>query len=202
MCGGCGTEWWSHSCLVPWQCRTFTSCLLSPCDDCSSVAKEVEDTVRTNGAVPAVIGILNGYVHVGLQNEELEFLAKSQKSVKVSRRDLPFVLSQVLHADPLIWYCFAPLLPGLMCNLGLWLTVLWQGLSGGTTVAATMIVAHKAGIPVFVTGGIGGVHRGGEKSKRKILLIPSKHINPYALYLVWSENAMEWDTRLPFPSSV
>ncbi len=34
------------------------------------------------------------------------------------------------------------------------------GLSGGTTVAATMIVAHAAGVRVFATGGIGGFHRG------------------------------------------
>lgn len=40
-----------------------------------------------------------------------------------------------------------------------------QGLSGGTTVSATMIAAHRAGIPVFVTGGIGGVHRDGENSE-------------------------------------
>ncbi|CAJ1056321.1 pseudouridine-metabolizing bifunctional protein C1861.05 [Xyrichtys novacula] len=39
-----------------------------------------------------------------------------------------------------------------------------KGLSGGTTVSATMIAAHRAGIPVFVTGGIGGVHRDGENS--------------------------------------
>ena len=35
---------------------------------------------------------------------------------------------------------------------------------GGTTVSATMIAAHLAGIRVFATGGIGGVHRGGESS--------------------------------------
>jgi pseudouridylate synthase len=35
---------------------------------------------------------------------------------------------------------------------------------GGTTVAATMIAAHLAGIEVFATGGIGGVHRGGQDS--------------------------------------
>jgi pseudouridine-5'-phosphate glycosidase len=35
-----------------------------------------------------------------------------------------------------------------------------QGASGGTTVAATMHLAHLAGIGVFATGGIGGVHRG------------------------------------------
>jgi pseudouridine-5'-phosphate glycosidase len=39
-----------------------------------------------------------------------------------------------------------------------------QGRTGGTTVAATMILAHMAGIKVFATGGIGGVHKGAEKS--------------------------------------
>ncbi|XP_030399907.1 pseudouridine-metabolizing bifunctional protein C1861.05-like [Gopherus evgoodei] len=97
-----------------------------------SMAREVEEIVRTNGSVPATVGILNGRIHIGLNDEELQFLAKSKNLVKVSRRDLPYVLS--------------------------------QGLSGGTTVSGTMIVAHKAGIPVFVTGGIGGVHREGEKT--------------------------------------
>ncbi|XP_074973473.1 uncharacterized protein LOC142068038 isoform X16 [Phalacrocorax aristotelis] len=97
-----------------------------------SMARKVEETVTTNGAVPATVGILKGQIHVGLTDEELEFLASSKNVVKVSRRDLPFVLS--------------------------------QGLSGGTTVSGTMIAAHKAGIPVFVTGGIGGVHRGGENT--------------------------------------
>ncbi|XP_054242993.1 uncharacterized protein LOC128971456 [Indicator indicator] len=97
-----------------------------------SMAREVEKIVTTNGAVPATIGILRGQIHVGLTDKELEFLASSKNTVKVSRRDLPYVLS--------------------------------QGLSGGTTVSGTMIAAHKAGIPVFVTGGIGGVHRGGENT--------------------------------------
>jgi pseudouridine-5'-phosphate glycosidase len=39
-----------------------------------------------------------------------------------------------------------------------------SGKPGATTVAATMIVAHLAGIGVFATGGIGGVHRGAETS--------------------------------------
>lgn len=39
-----------------------------------------------------------------------------------------------------------------------------KGLNGATTVASTMIVAKMAGIKVFVTGGIGGVHRGAEES--------------------------------------
>ena len=39
-----------------------------------------------------------------------------------------------------------------------------QGRNGSTTVAATMIGAHLAGISVFATGGIGGVHQGAEQS--------------------------------------
>ena len=39
-----------------------------------------------------------------------------------------------------------------------------KGLNGATTVAATMTVAERAGIKVFATGGIGGVHRGAEKT--------------------------------------
>ncbi len=39
-----------------------------------------------------------------------------------------------------------------------------RGMDGATTVAATMIVAALAGIRVFATGGIGGVHRGAEKT--------------------------------------
>jgi pseudouridine-5'-phosphate glycosidase len=42
--------------------------------------------------------------------------------------------------------------------------VLSQSLSGGTTVATTMYLAHRHGIDVFATGGIGGVHRGAETS--------------------------------------
>lgn len=42
--------------------------------------------------------------------------------------------------------------------------VVSQDLSGATTVAATMIVANLAGIKIFVTGGIGGVHRGASTS--------------------------------------
>jgi pseudouridylate synthase len=42
--------------------------------------------------------------------------------------------------------------------------MLSQGLTGGTTVATTMYLAHQAGIQIFATGGIGGVHRGAETS--------------------------------------
>lgn len=97
-----------------------------------STAKEVEAIVRKEGATPATVGVIEGEVRVGLTSEELDHLAQCKSSVKVSRRDLPYVLS--------------------------------KRLSGGTTVSATMIAAHRAGIHVFVTGGIGGVHRDGENT--------------------------------------
>lgn len=64
------------------------------------MAREVEEIVRTNGCVPATIGILNGHIHVGLQDEELDFLATAKDVMKVSRRDFPYVLSQVLDGIP------------------------------------------------------------------------------------------------------
>lgn len=96
-------------------------------------AKEVEQMVRDNGAIPATIAILGGRLKVGLNDQELEHLGKSGLNVtKASRRDIPFIVS--------------------------------RGQDGATTVAATMIISALAGIPLFATGGIGGVHRDGENS--------------------------------------
>ena len=95
-------------------------------------ARAVEQIIRDAGAVPATIAIMNGQIRIGLSDAELDILGQSTDALKVSRRDLPYVLSS-------------------------------QRL-GATTVAATMICAALAEIPVFVTGGIGGVHRGAETS--------------------------------------
>ena len=91
---------------------------------------EVENIIREAGSIPATIAVIEGRIKIGLSSLELEQFAQGIKTVKVSRRDLPFALLQKQD--------------------------------GGTTVAATMICAKMAGISVFVTGGIGGVHRGGE----------------------------------------
>ena len=95
-------------------------------------ALTVEKIIREESAVPATIAILNGRIKIGLSQHELEQFAKQTSQIKVSRRDLPLVISQKQ--------------------------------SGGTTVAATMICAKLAGIAVFVTGGIGGVHRESENT--------------------------------------
>ena len=94
-------------------------------------ALNVEKVVRENGAVPATIAIINGRLKAGLSQDEIEYFGKTgQKVTKVSRRDLPVIVS--------------------------------KGMDGATTVATTMIIAAMAGIKVFATGGIGGVHRGAE----------------------------------------
>ncbi len=107
-------------------------------------ALAVEAAVRNAGAVPATIAILGGRLQAGLDAQQLETLARAgPRCTKASRRDLPFILSGLLPVGAA---------PGSVPGLG------------ATTVAATMAVAAMAGIRVFATGGIGGVHRGAERS--------------------------------------
>ena len=94
------------------------------------MAREVEQIVRDNGAVPATIAIIDGKIKIGLTDDELELFGKSSDVAKVSRRDLP----QIIATKKL----------------------------GATTVATTMICAELVDIQIFVTGGIGGVHKGAE----------------------------------------
>ncbi|MDK9580033.1 pseudouridine-5'-phosphate glycosidase [Sneathia sanguinegens] len=94
-------------------------------------ALHVEEIIKNAGCVPATIGIINGKLKIGLTKDEIQILAKEGlKVTKVSRRDIPYVVSNKLN--------------------------------GATTVAGTMIAASLAGIKIFATGGIGGVHRGAE----------------------------------------
>jgi pseudouridine-5'-phosphate glycosidase len=90
------------------------------------LARDMERVVIENGATPATIALLDGKIHVGLTEAELERLANGDHVRKISRRD------------------FATAIVKKEC--------------GGTTVAGTMFAAHRAGIQVFATGGIGGVH--------------------------------------------
>jgi pseudouridine-5'-phosphate glycosidase len=95
-------------------------------------ARRVEAMVRTQGAVPATIAIMDRQIHIGLTEAQLDALGQAKGVAKLSRADLAACLA--------------------------------TGGTGATTVAATMICAHLAGISVFATGGIGGVHRGAETS--------------------------------------
>lgn len=105
-----------------------------------ALSSQLESLVRINGGVPATIGILEGKALVGMAAEELIQLvstAGSENTWKISRRDLGFIGGLGLRG---------------------------QKLNGGTTIAGTMLLALLAGIKVFATGGLGGVHRGGENS--------------------------------------
>lgn len=91
------------------------------------VARELEEAVRREGAVPATIAVLDGRPHVGLDKEQLERVANEDGIRKLGHRDLPLAVA--------------------------------AGASGATTVSATALLASLAGVRVFATGGLGGVHR-------------------------------------------
>lgn len=57
-------------------------------------AMEVENIVRNNGAIPATIAIINGKCHAGLSKEQLEVFASEKNIIKVSLRDMPFVIAK------------------------------------------------------------------------------------------------------------
>src|SRR3954452_9677586 len=56
-------------------------------------AREVEQVIRDAGAVPATIAIIDGRICIGLGDEQLELLGQSKDALKVSRRDLAYVLA-------------------------------------------------------------------------------------------------------------
>ena len=95
-------------------------------------ALALEAIVREEGAVPATIGIIDGEIVIGMNEEEIEAFSTRKGTRKVSKRDLPIVMARKE----------------------------W----GATTVSATILCSAMAGIDIFATGGIGGVHRGAEKT--------------------------------------
>src|SRR6478752_9273954 len=94
------------------------------------VAMASEDAVRTSGAVPATVAVHHGRLLVGLDAAALLALATAPAG-SVRKAARPSLAAALAGGG-------------------------WAA----TTVSATMIAAHAAGISVFATGGIGGVHRG------------------------------------------
>jgi pseudouridylate synthase len=94
------------------------------------VARAAEAAVRSAGAVPATVAVRDGRLLVGLDAAYLELLATAAPG-SVRKASRPSLSIAVVAGG-------------------------WAA----TTVSATMIMAHAAGIRVFATGGIGGVHRG------------------------------------------
>lgn len=100
------------------------------------VLGQMEQLCRDCGAEPATIIVLDGQALIGMEAADISNLEQKMK-----------------NADPLHKFGRRELPLALV-----------QGLSGGTTVSATMLLAHHVGIKVFATGGIGGVHRGWNNS--------------------------------------
>jgi pseudouridine-5'-phosphate glycosidase len=94
------------------------------------VAIESEAAVRSSGAVPATVAIRDGRILIGLDRASIDTLATAPAGT--------------------VRKAARPSLAAALADGG------WAA----TTVSATMIAAHAAGISVFATGGIGGVHRG------------------------------------------
>jgi pseudouridine-5'-phosphate glycosidase len=94
------------------------------------LARNMEKNVRDSGATPATVALLDGKIRIGLSDEELVRLSDSAGGDSMLK---------VSHRD------FA--------------TAIVKKANGGTTVAGTMFAANMAGIKVFATGGIGGVHK-------------------------------------------
>jgi len=98
-------------------------------------ARELENVARAHGVEPRTIAVLGGKIKIGLTDAELKHLAQSPDS----STGLGQAVMKLSRRDIAI--------------------ALAQKRDGATTVAATMWLAHRAGIRVFATGGIGGVHR-------------------------------------------
>jgi len=97
-------------------------------------ALEAERIVREEGATPATIALLGGRPTVGLTVAQIEHLATAGATGVAKASRRDIPVLSALKAD------------------------------GATTVAGTMLIAEMAGIRVFATGGIGGVHRGAQAS--------------------------------------
>ncbi|OUM54481.1 hypothetical protein BVG19_g3880 [[Candida] boidinii] len=103
-----------------------------PYPDNINMANKVESLIRSHNVTPATISFIDGIPKIGLSQSEIEKLGdiNNYKSLKISRRDIPYIMS--------------------------------SNLTGGTTIASTMLLASQVGIDCFSTGGLGGVHRNGE----------------------------------------
>ena len=115
--------------LVALETAVFSHGLPQP--TALAAAEELEQEVRSAGALPAAVAVVDGKLVLDAPRGLVRRLL-DPGVWKVAERDLPVAVA--------------------------------RGATGGTTVSATVAVAHRVGIPVVTTGGIGGVHVGGNRS--------------------------------------
>jgi pseudouridylate synthase len=94
-------------------------------------ALAMEAAVQSGGAVPVTIAIIKGRIVCGLSTDEIDLLGREAGQGTVRKCSRRDIPIAVAGRE-----------------------------DGATTVAGTMLIAHLAGIEMFATGGIGGVHRG------------------------------------------
>jgi len=99
-----------------------------PRDASLGLAGELDEIVRSEGSIPALVGVVKGAAVAGVNIDELSAMLDADSVEKVNTANLGYAL----HA----------------------------GHDAATTVSSTMEIAAFAGLRVFATGGIGGVHRG------------------------------------------
>jgi pseudouridine-5'-phosphate glycosidase len=95
-----------------------------------ALAQRLSTTVREQGAIPRLVGVVGGKPIVGMSDAQLDEMLDAGQSVKKVNT----------------------------ANVG---AALFRGRHAATTVSTTMELAARAGVSVFATGGIGGVHRSG-----------------------------------------
>lgn len=104
-----------------------------PGDAAMGLHRELGEIVRGAGAEPALVGVVGGEARVGMSDEELGGMLERAEG---SANAVPKANAANL---------------GVLMHWGAW---------AATTVSATMELAAGAGVRVFATGGLGGVHRG------------------------------------------
>jgi pseudouridine-5'-phosphate glycosidase len=97
-------------------------------------AHQLEDEVRAAGATPATIAVVQGQPTIGFSEKEFAFFARTSEN-RINKLSRRDIAAAIAQQQ-----------------------------NGATTVAATMALAAAAGISIFATGGIGGVHRGAQTS--------------------------------------
>lgn len=97
-----------------------------PRDEAPALARELVGIVRTHGASPAIVGLVEGRPTVGMTDDELAAMLAAPEIPKANSSNL-----------------------GVLAH---------QRRSAATTVSATMELAAQAGVRIFATGGVGGIH--------------------------------------------
>lgn len=92
------------------------------------LAEQLNAIVESEGATPALVGVINGTPTVGMTHDELDEMLSAESVAKANTANLGVLMARKRHA--------------------------------ATTVSATMELAASAGVRLFATGGLGGVHPG------------------------------------------